>query len=260
MIGRYEAELPLYFGPDGELFGLFHAPTTPASKAVLLCPPLGQEQIRCHRLYRQLAHALAAEGVAVLRFDYYGSGDSAGASVDVDWDRCVADTIVAANELRVRSGTDRVLAFGARLGGSIALAAAEAARFAGLMVWDPVCDGAAYVARLDSMQAALAVDTQRFIKPRLAADAAAQWLGFAVSDRLRRQLVELQPEPPHAPMLVLDSLAATATTGGHGLMADPATVVTLQPPTPWDDLHRLELAILSHPLIRSVAGHLREVA
>ncbi|WP_426703009.1 serine aminopeptidase domain-containing protein [Rhodanobacter sp. Col0626] len=256
-----DKELPFYFGASRELFGLFHATTAPASKGVLLCPPLGQDQIRCHRLYRQLAHALVAEGIAVLRFDYYGTGDSAGASVEVDWDRCVADTITAANELRVRSGALEITAFGARLGGSIALAAAKSGCLAGLVAWDPVLDGSAYVARLDDMQKALAVDTQRFTRPRLTSEVAEQWLGFATSDRFRRQLVELRLEPADVPMLVLDSLAVTSTADWQSLYADSEPkVLALQPSTPWDDLHRLELAILSHPLIRAITGYFREAA
>jgi pimeloyl-ACP methyl ester carboxylesterase len=252
---RSEAELPLFFGASRDLFGLFHATGKPAGKAVLLCPPLGQDQIRCHRLYRQLAHALVAEGIPVLRFDYHGTGDSAGDSADVDWDRCIADTVVAANALRVRAGTDRIVAFGARLGGSIALSASATARFAGLVAWDPVLEGRGYVARLDAMQAALRIDSQRFVKPRLEADIAAQWLGFAISSRLRQQLMELKLVPSGADTLVLDSLSAT-----QGIVPKDALVKTLQPPTPWEDLHRLELAILSHPLIQTVTGYLREAA
>ncbi len=259
MTTQLDAELPLYFGTNRELFGLFHPAAMPVRKAVLLCPPLGQDQIRCHRLYRQLAHALVAEGIAVLRFDYYGTGDSAGASGEVDWDRCVADTVAAADELRRRSSIGHIVAFGARLGGSIAVASAEA-HFAGLVAWDPVLDGGAYVARLEAMQAALALDTQRFIKPRAASDVAAQWLGFAISDRLRQQLINLRLEPPSAPILVLNSLSAVSTPGWQCLGADETVVRSLRPPTPWDDLHRLELAILSHPLIQTVTGHLREAA
>lgn len=256
-----DMELPFYFGADRELFGLFHATAAPADKAVLLCPPLGQDQIRCHRLYRQLAHALVAEGIAVLRFDYYGTGDSAGDSVEVDWERCIADTIVAVGELRVRSGASQVTAFGARLGGSIALAAARTGCLSGLMVWDPVLDGSAYVARLDDMQRAIAVDTQRFNRPRLTSEVAEQWLGFPVSDRLRRQLVGLRLEPASVPTLVLDSLSDTSTVNWQSLYAHTEPkVVTLQPSTPWDDLRRLELAILSHPLIRATTGYFREVA
>lgn len=254
-----EAELPLYFGADGELFGLYQSAGTPAGKAVLLCPPLGQEQIRCHRLYRQLAHALAAEGIAVLRFDYYGCGDSAGTSAQVDWQRCVADTRHAADELRQRSGTGRVIAFGARLGASIALAAAAGARFSELVAWDPVLDGNAYVARLDAMQAALRLDPQRFRAPRQASDAADQWLGFAISEGLRQQLVELRSGPTTVPTWVLDSLAPGTAPEWQSFGIDVSRVEVLQPPTPWDDLGRLELAILSHALVQAVTAHLREV-
>lgn len=261
MTRHEEKELPFYFGANRELFGVFHATPAPAGKALLLCPPLGQDQIRCHRLYRQLAHALVAEGIAVLRFDYYGTGDSAGASVEVDWDRCVADTIVAANELRVRSGARQITAFGARLGGSIALAAARAGCLAGLVAWDPVLDGSAYVARLDDMQMALARDTQRFTRPRLTSEVAEQWLGFATSERLRQQLTELRFQPADVPMLVLDSLSATSIADWQSLHADSKPrVLALQPSTPWEDLRRLELAILSHPLIRAITGYFREAA
>ena len=177
----------MYFGADRELFGVYHPPASAATNSVLLCPPLGQDQIRSHRLYRQLANALVAEGIAVLRFDYYGSGDSAGDSMQVDCDRCIADIVVAANQLRTLSAVDRIVAFGARLGGSLALAAADAARFAELVVWDPVLDGAAHVARLDAQQNALRLDAKRFTKPRSAADVAGQWLGFEFSAPLRRQ-------------------------------------------------------------------------
>ncbi len=260
MKARPEAELPFYFGANDELFGLFHAALGPSRKAVLLCPPLGQDQIRCHRLYRQLAAALAAEGIPVLRFDYYGSGDSAGASAEVDWERCLADAATAADELRERSGAGHIVAFGARIGGSVALAASRAARFSAVVAWDPVLDGDDYVARLDAMQAALRLDKQRFTRPRLEADIASQWLGFDVNDRLRRQLVDLRLDASDIPTLVLDSLRESPNDGWHSLVADNTTVRTLRPPTPWHDMHRLELAILSHPLIQAVTGHVRGAA
>lgn len=258
MITSLEAELPFYFGEDAELFGLFHAVGGPARRAVLLCPPLGQDHIRCHRLYRQLANALAGEGVPALRFDYYGTGDSAGDSADVDWSRCVADIATAADELRRRSGADRVIAFGARLGGSMASAATIDARFAGLVIWDPVFDGASYVSRLDAMQSALRQDKQRFMRPRSAEDVAEQWLGFATSERLRRQVGELRLAPTAVPTLVLDSLDGVPDSGWRD--RGDTQVRRLEPPAPWDDLNRLEVAILSHPLIQTVTGHVRVAA
>lgn len=255
-----EADLPLYFGVDAELFGLYQPAGASAGKAVLLCPPLGQEQIRCHRLYRQLAHALAAEGIAVLRFDYYGCGDSAGASEQVDWQRCLTDTCDAANELRRRSKTDRIVAFGARLGGSVALAAAEAASFSELVVWDPVLDGKAYVERMEAMQTALRQDPRRFCTPRPASDAAGQWLGFPIGTGLRQPLIELRCGPTNVPTWILDSLEPEAARKWQNLGVHASQVKTLQPPTPWEDLGRLEMAILSHAVIQAVTAHVRELA
>jgi alpha-beta hydrolase superfamily lysophospholipase len=257
---RAEAELPFYFGPQRALFGLYHASAASARKAVLLCPPLGQDQIRCHRLYRQLAHALVAEGIAVLRFDYYGTGDSAGDSAEVDWERCIADTAVAADELRIRAGVDRVFAFGARLGGSMALASVAQARFAGVVAWDPVLDGQAYVAQLDAMQSALCADGQRFMVTRKPADVAAQWLGFAVGDSLRQQIASLHIVRPPAPTLLIDSLSSDTPRHVNGFEVDAAMIKSLQQLTPWDDPRRLEVAVLSHSLIQAVTHHMREAA
>lgn len=255
----------MYFGPGEELFGLFHSIAAGSAAAgnrtgVLLCPPLGQDQIRCHRVYRQLAHALVADGIHTLRFDYYGTGDSAGSSVDVDWDRCLEDVVTAATELRARSGVDRVAAFGARLGGNLAMAAAAMARFVDIVAWDPVLDGSAYVTRLDAMQAELGLDRNRFTRARTTADTAGQWLGFSVSDRLRQRIGELRLAPPAAaaaPVLVLDSLEDGSSQKWQPLVAQAMLVKALVPLTPWDDIEKIETAILSHPLVQMVTQRLR---
>jgi alpha-beta hydrolase superfamily lysophospholipase len=252
MMDRAEAEVPRFFGANGELFGVYHTPARPATRAALLCPPLGQDHIRCHRLYRQLARALAAEGVAVLRFDYYGVGDSAGGSAETDWNRCIADVLTAAAELRVLSGCEQLLAFGARLGGSLALATSNAAAFAELIVWDPILDGATHVSRLDALQTAMRLDKNRFQRPRSADDAAGQWLGFAIGTRLRQQLVELRIELPATRTLLLNSLSTGLSNDTSRLADAGATARSLESSTPWDDLSRLELAILSHELIHRV--------
>ena len=257
---RADAEMPFFFGPDAGLFGMYHAPSVPARRAMLMCPPLGQDLIRCHRLYRQLAQSLAEEGLAVLRFDYHGTGDSAGGSAEVDWERCVADTALAAAELRRRAGVDRVVAFGARLGGSVALAVSEQARFSEVIAWDPVLDGDHYVSELDAMQAALREDASRFNQPRSHSDVAEQWLGFDIGETLRRQLSTLRVVAAGVPTLVLDSMPASATPRWERIVSQRGRVAAITPPTPWSDLERLETAILSHPLIQAVAGRLKEVA
>ncbi|WP_114238525.1 alpha/beta hydrolase [Dyella sp. C9] len=255
---RHESELPFFFGNGGELFGIYHPAGRKADRAVLLCAPLGQDHIRCHRLYRQLATTLAGEGLPVLRFDYYGCGDSAGASGEVEWGRCLHDVVSAAQELRRRSGVPDIVAFGARLGGPIALAAAQPAGFTDVLAWDPVIDGAAYVTRLDEMQEALLQDTRRFVRPRGQGESQGQWLGFEVNPTLRRQIAELRPPWGMRPSLVLDTLGATAPDWRE-LGIDASHVRVIEPATPWDDLARLEAAIISHPLLQAVSAHVHRV-
>jgi len=257
---RVEPAQPCQFGSGESLFGLYHPVAGPARTTILLCPPLGQDMIRSHRVYRQLADALALQGVAALRFDYFGTGDSAGPSDTCDWTRCVADTVAAAAELRARSGCSRVIGFGARLGGAIALEAAAAGRLAELLLWDPLLDGHESVTRLDAAQEALRADPMRFPAPRSREDAADQWLGFPVGADLRRQLDGWRATPATIPVRVFASQPAATHADWPAQLGAGSAVVALSSTASWDVLDRLEHAILAPDLIRAVGDHLRAAA
>jgi len=147
-----------YFGPtDAPLFGVFHAPApeTARSTGVVVCPPLGHELAHGHALCRRLAEVCAGRGYAVLRFDYYGTGDSAGETEDVTVDRCLGGIAAAAEELRRRSACAEVCLVGLRLGATLALlygARREEAR--ALAALDPLWDGRAYVGHLRALEEA----------------------------------------------------------------------------------------------------------
>lgn len=144
--------IPLTFTVNlGRCFGWFHAARGPTRGAgVVLCRPLGYEAICTYGSYTQLAEALSLEGFDVMRFDYHGTGDSAGDDTDPDRVQSWINGITtAAFELRRLAGIRSVSFFGVRLGAT--LAAQAAVRIGGvdsLVMWAPCITGRAYVREL----------------------------------------------------------------------------------------------------------------
>jgi uncharacterized protein len=141
--------LPFYFGtPDKPLYGCYHEPQPGSgrSSGVILCPALWHEYIYSHRAYRQLATRLAQVGFPVLRFDYYGCGDSGGEAEQGDLPQHLRDISTAVCEMRKRSGVAKVCLVGLRVGGTLSMiSGAERGDIEGLVLWDPVVDGGAYL-------------------------------------------------------------------------------------------------------------------
>jgi alpha-beta hydrolase superfamily lysophospholipase len=117
---------------------------------VVLCNPFGYEAMSIHRTYRHLAERLAAAGYPALRFDYDGTGDSAGQFGDPGRVRAALASIKAAIALmRARAGVRRIALFGVRLGASLAtLAALADGDVEALVSWAPIVSGRAHVREL----------------------------------------------------------------------------------------------------------------
>ncbi|MCU1373511.1 MAG: Alpha/beta hydrolase family protein [Actinomycetia bacterium] len=141
---------PLWFGPtERPLFGWLHAPEGGRARAgVVLCPPTGYEAVCAHRTMRVVAERLAAMGIAALRFDYDGTGDSAGAHDDPDRVPAWLASVDRAVELLRQAGAPAVAAVGMRLGATLAAAADVDA----LVLWDPVWSGRSFVRQLRALQ------------------------------------------------------------------------------------------------------------
>ncbi len=143
------APQPLLLDPAGrELFAVYHAPREPARAGVLICAPFLHEHARSYRLFALLGDALARLGVAVLRFDYHGTGDSAGLDTAFSLDGATRDAAISLAMLRERIGTVPITILGVRAGAFPACAIAAGSNAHALWLWQPVVDGAAYVARL----------------------------------------------------------------------------------------------------------------
>ncbi len=190
------AATPLHFGDsERKLYGVFHhaEKRTPHAPAVLLFNPFGEEAIRSFRIFKQLAERLARAGASVLRFDYYGSGDSEGDCAALDFDGMIRDAATAQEELAAMSSARRVVWVGLGLGGAVALRAANAAdaKPAQLFLWDPVLSGADYLSGLRRAHIATLSEALDAPKPSIERETPTEMteaLGFYLSDALRRQL------------------------------------------------------------------------
>src|SRR5664279_138078 len=150
---------PLYFGRSERLlFGTYHDPVVrvPRATAVLLCNPFGQESILVHRIYATLAAKLSKAGHHVLRFDYFGTGDSAGEVAEGTQEGWIEDIMEAHEELQASSGLSRVVWTGLQYVATLAALATQFVKrpIAGLILWDPVVEGSAYLAELTERHAA----------------------------------------------------------------------------------------------------------
>lgn len=119
----------------------------------MICQPVGHEYVNSHRALRELAGRLCDRGFPVLRFDYYGCGDSSGEAEDAAISQWLDDISVALKEVRHRTGIDQVCIVGLRLGGTLALMSSMQHReIDSLLLWDPIINGKAYLNELQLLQ------------------------------------------------------------------------------------------------------------
>ena len=140
---------PFFFGSaERALYGAYHPPKVRGGsrQGVVLCYPFGVEYMRAHRAFRQLTNLLTRAGLHVLRFDYYGTGDSVGEGDDAGLGDWTADVGTAIRELRDTAGIDRVTLVGLRLGATLAARAGrERDDVERIVLWDPVVSGRRYL-------------------------------------------------------------------------------------------------------------------
>ncbi len=158
------SEAPFFFELGTErLFGVLHRPESSSPRrGIVLCHALAEEKLWSHRVYVNLARDLAALGMAVLRFDYRGEGDSDSEFEDSGMASRVEDARQAGRILLERQpGLPGVVFLGHRLGAAVAAAAAAGPGVpaVGLVAWDPIPSGRAYLMQL--LRTALASELAR---------------------------------------------------------------------------------------------------
>jgi uncharacterized protein len=200
---------PLFFGAKQQLFGCYHGLRGQRSGRVAVhCYPFGQEYLRAHRSSVQLASRLVQVGVPVLRFDYFGCGDSSGDTSEGTVEQWISDVRCAAEEARDRSGADEVSLIGLRMGASLAaMAALELDCVESLVLWDPIISGTCYLQETAALQRQMLAHA--YVTPAGPESWTDEVLGFELTSAMRAGLAAIDLSSlVHAPaerILLLES-------------------------------------------------------
>lgn len=254
---------PRYFGcPDRQLFGIHHPPRGRAShpvRAVVICPPIGQEYIRTHWCLRLLAGQLARKGMHVFRFDYFGIGDSLGnADQNQSLGQWQRDVGTATHELQSIAGCDSVMLVGLRTGAMFAANyAMQSPNVHSLVLWEPVSSAGRFVASLRSMHKRM---LDLWVCPMETEDSETgeEILGTRYSRRLLRDIEHehLDWETLNQPHLVVRAGSATDPIPPGNPMRK---IVTTEDEESWSDLRQLETAWLRPQSARMVVDGASEI-
>ncbi len=135
-----------FFFANNELYARLHEPSKAQRTrgAVLLCNSIFTEANNIAWGYNRLASLLASEGYYVLRFDYYGCGNSWGEDEDGGPMRWQQDIAAAAQKLIEVSGFRTLSVVGFRYGATLAsnLSKIIVDKF---ILWEPVISSREYI-------------------------------------------------------------------------------------------------------------------
>lgn len=121
---------------SSQILGILHQPDTCADVGVVLIVGGPQYRVGSHRQFVQLARALAREGIACLRFDYRGMGDSEGEKQSFEDIDC--DIRAACDAFSAETGIHRIVLWGLCDAASAAMIYAHTDnRIAGLVLLNP---------------------------------------------------------------------------------------------------------------------------
>ncbi len=140
-----ERESVTLYNQGQKIFGILHLPlvTTPCP-AIVMCHGLAGNKTGKMRQYVQLSSMLSALGIASLRIDFRGSGDSEGDFSEMTLESEISDTLVALDFLaqHPQINASRIGIFGRSAGGLVAVkAAARFKKIKSIALWAAIHNG-----------------------------------------------------------------------------------------------------------------------
>jgi uncharacterized protein len=256
---------PFFFNGDQKrLFGAYYEPTTKqaANLPVLVCSPTGHEYVRCYNAVRKLCGRLTQNGFGVLKFDYCGLGDSYADGSEADVPEFRDNIRAAAAELARRSGKTEITIVGVRFGATLA----AGMRFEGMTVrnfvlWDPVVDGASYLAGMRELHQACLVDSIRYRKLQPHRTTENELLGFRYPAKLQASMSQMsllnKPFPYNNCFLLTSSHLAEYDELTQSLGRNTKGRFThdaVQEPAGWDDVRQVESALAANRAVAAISA------
>jgi len=221
-------ETPLYFENDNyRLFGVLHFPDENGRfsgyrQGMVICNPFAEEKMIAHRNVVNLARSLASEGIACLRFDYMGEGDSENNFEDSSISSRLSDISAAISLLIEKTGATSVGLLGIRFGATLAVLASAGNKLDSLVLVSPLVSGKQYIEK--TLRSNLTVQLKaygRVIKDRsqLISDLRNKEFvnidGYLLSEKLYDEMGEIDlmncPEPSADHILIINIIS-----GGQG--------------------------------------------
>ena len=135
----------VFYNQEQQLNGILHSPIgyEAPCPAIAFFHGFTGTKVEPHRIFVKTARQLAAIGFYVLRFDFRGSGDSAGDFSEMTIGGEVSDAIKSIDVLTAMPGvdSDRIGILGLSMGGCVAaFVSGQDARVKSTVMWAPLSD------------------------------------------------------------------------------------------------------------------------
>jgi pimeloyl-ACP methyl ester carboxylesterase len=261
---------PFYFGGERSLFGCYHRPRRQPQRSctVVLCYPMGEEYIRFHRAMRQLAVQLSIAGFPVLRFDFYGCGDSAGDDQEWRLAQWQADLALAIDEARRHSGCSDVALAGLRLGATLAATVAASRQdVVAAVLWDAVLNGKAHLQELRTLQTSMLRRAHALSRPPgKSILPEPEVAGFRLCPALRADIAAIDllalPAEPASRVLLVESnpdVRQAAFAQRVQELGATSKLVTFANPQLWVWEEGVGKVVVPHSILQAITSWLAEV-
>jgi len=238
-----------FFGPGSRrLFGSYHPPASGQGRILtVICPPLLSELGRTHSALRKLAISLAEAGHHVLRFDYFGTGDSFGMLEDATVSDWLEDIASALQEGRDISGCNKARVVGVRAGALLACKSVGAETdVERLVLWDPPAQGIEFVKDLRRMQEAM-VERNPYLSRAERREAMIDHGTYRLSDCVVEELSSLDADIYER---VRSKMRVVSSSSAHCLVLDSVPQELVEYPCDWQAVN--EDLIIPHPILERV--------